>query len=102
MNMGLFRKKTKVADFYSAQEIQSLRDDVTPLITARLIDFNARMHYQSFINMADDGSKALNRDDVSHLFTAAEGFAKADPSYAAALQNGIEKMKAWLDDPSNH
>ena len=102
MNMGLFRKKTKVSDFYSAQDIQALEAAVTPLITSRLIDFNARMHYNSFIRMAGDDRKVLNRADVSQLLTAAESFAKADPTSAAALQDGIDKMKAWLHDPSNH
>ena len=100
--MGLFKKKTKVSDFYSAQEIQALQAAVTPLITSRLIDFNARMHYNSFLRMVGDGKKALNRTDVSQLLTAAESFAKADPTSAAALQDGIMKMKAWLDNPSNH
>ena len=100
--MGLFKKKTKVSDFYSAQEIQALQAAVTPLITSRLIDFNARMHYNSFLRMVGDSKKALNRTDVSQLLTAAESFAKADPTSAAALQDGIMKMKAWLDNPSNH
>ena len=100
--MGLFGKKAKVSAFYSAQDIQALEAAVKPLITSRLLDFNARMHYNSFIRMVSDGKKALNRADVSQLLTAAESFAKADPTSAAALQDGIVKMKAWLDDPSNH
>ena len=99
--MGLFRKKTKVSDFYSAQDIQALEAAVTPLITSRLIDFNARMHYESFIRIASDSDKVLDREGVSQLLTAAESFAKADSTSARSLQNGISKMKEWLDDPAN-
>ena len=99
--MGLFARKTKVSDFYSAQEIQALQAAVEPQIVTRLMDFNARTLYESFIRAAGDGNKKLDRDGVFQLLDAAEGFAKADPTSGAALQNGIEKMKAWLEDPSN-
>ena len=102
MSMGLFGKKTKVSDFYSAQDIQVLQAVVAPRIITRLMDFSARTLYESFIRAAGDSSKTLNRDGVSQLLAAAEGFAKADPTSASALENGIQKMKAWLADPSNH
>ncbi|MCR5565969.1 MAG: hypothetical protein K6F61_03895 [Clostridiales bacterium] len=100
--MGLFGKKTRVSDFYSAQEIQVLQAVVAPQIITRLMDFNARTLYESFIRVAGDSGRKLDRDGVSRLLAAAEGFAKADPTSGAALQNGIRKMKAWLEDPSNH
>ena len=100
MGMGLFGRKTKVSDFFSAQEIQALQAAVEPQIIARLMDFNARTLYNSFLRAAGDSGK-LDRDGVSRLLAAAEGFAKADPASGAALQSGIEKMKAWLGDPSN-
>ena len=99
--MGLFSKKARVSDFYSAQEIQALQAAVEPQIIARLMDFNARTLYNSFIRAAEDSRQKLDRDGVSRLLAAAEGFAKADPASGAALQDGIEKMKAWLEDPSN-
>lgn len=99
--MGLFGKKTKVSDFYSAQEIQVLQAAVEPQIIARLMDFNARTLYNSFLRAAGDSNKKLDREGVSQLLAAAEGFAKADPVSGAALQGGIEKMKAWLEEPSN-
>ena len=100
--MGLFGKKTKVSDFFSAQEIQVLQAVVAPRIITRLMDFNARTLYESFIRAAGDSNKKLDRNGVSQLLAAAEGFAKADSTSAPALQNGIQKMKAWLDDESNH
>ena len=100
--MGLFHKKAKVSEFFSPEEIQELKDAVMPQILARLMDFTSRMKFESFVNMAGDSGKALNREGVSQLLTAAEGFAKADPSSAATLENGIQKMKDWLNDPSNH
>ena len=99
--MGLFSKKTRVSDFFSAQEIQVLQAAVEPQIIARLMDFNARTLYNSFIRVAGDSKQKLDRDGVSRLLAAAEGFAKADPASGAALQSGIEKMKTWLEDPSN-
>lgn len=99
--MGLFGKKTKVSDFYSAQEIQALQAAVAPRLVTRLMDFNARTLYESFIRAAGDSGRKLDRESVSQLLAAAEGFVKADPESAAALQDGIEKMKAWLGDPGN-
>ncbi len=99
--MGLFSKKTRVSDFFSAQEIQVLQAAAEPQIITRLMDFNARTLYNSFIRAAGDSSKKLDREGVSRLLAAAEGFVKADPASGAALQDGIGKMKAWLDDPSN-
>lgn len=99
--MGLFGRKTKVSDFYTEQEIQELQAAVAPQIITRLMDFNARTLYESFIRAAGDSSRKLDRASVSRLLAAAEGFAKADPASGAALQNGIEKMKAWLEDPAN-
>ena len=99
--MGLFSKKTRVSDFYSEPEIRALEAAVAPQILARLMDFNARTLYNSFMRAAGDTQKKLDRSGVSQLLAAAEGFAKADPSSGEALQSGIEKMKAWLGDPSN-
>ena len=99
--MGLFGKKTKVSDFFPAQEIQVLQAVVAPQIITRLMDFNARTLYESFIRAAGDSGRKLDREGVSQLLAAAEGFAKADPTSGAALQGGIQKMKAWLENPSN-
>ena len=99
--MGLFGKKTRVSDFYSPQEIRILQAVVMPQLVTRLMDFNARMHYESFIRIAADSDKVLDREGVSQLLTAAESFAKADSTSARSLQNGISKMKEWLDDPAN-
>ena len=99
--MGLFGKKTRVSDFFSAQEILAFQADMAPQVVTRLMKFNARTLYESFIRAVGDNEKVLDRSGVSGLLAAAESFAKADPASGAALQDGLGKMKAWLEDPAN-
>lgn len=99
--MGLFSRKTRVSDFFSDMDIKTVQTIVEPRIIALLMDFNSRTLYESFMRAGGDTKKKLDRTGVSQLLSAAEGFAKADPTSAAPLQGGIEKMKAWLGDPAN-
>ena len=99
--MGIFSRKTRVSDFFSDPDIKAVQMIASTQIIARLMDFNARTLYESFIRIGGDPRGKLDRAGVSRLLSAAEAFMKADPTTAAPLKNGIEKMKAWLEDPSN-
>lgn len=101
--MGLFGKKakTKVKDFFTAQELAVLQAMMMPRMITNLMNYNEKSAYQAFIGIAGQSDKALDRNGVADFLAKAECLAKADSICAAPMANCIKTMKAWLDDPSN-
>ena len=101
--MGLFGlgKKTKVKDFFPAQELAVLQAIMMPKMITNLMDYNAKSAYQAFVGIAGQSDKTLDRKGVADFLAKAENLAKADSMCATPMANCIKTMKAWLDNPSN-
>ena len=94
--MGLFGGKkdtVKITDYFSAEELQKLKDTVGPKLASGEYKAMPQLMAKGLMDYLNRPDKEYSRGKMNSFAKIADAVKEFEPSLAEILQNGVNKIR---------
>ena len=97
--MGLFgigkdKKTVKITDYFSAEELQTIRDTLEPKLKANEYGALPQLMANGLIEYIDQAEKEFSPGKMNKFIKVADSVKTFEPSLEGILQSGIDKYNS--------